>query len=209
MHSTIFQCVAFLMLSQSLSLLLLFSWFMDHAHAAYNCSSPPSFNNFDINSCCRTPEINLGNVPQKCQKHVNQLKSANEKYPAFAHLCYPDCIYRETGALANGKLQMDKVRAFLQEQVHRRDREIVPHIVRSFETCTENIHGHMKLTNQQSYKVLTQGCSPYAAMIYSCVNAETFLNCPTKMWKTDQPCIVAKQFAHQCNPLPHVPLPMS
>ncbi|XP_023172725.1 uncharacterized protein LOC111600702 [Drosophila hydei] len=179
------------------------------AQAAYNCSAPPSFNNFDVNSCCRTPEINLGNVPQKCQQHVNQLKSANPKYPAFAHLCYPECVYRETGALINGRLQMDKVREYLQDHVHRRDREVVPHIVRSFDTCRKNIHGHLKSANLEGYKVLPQGCSPYAAMLYSCVNAETFLNCPAKLWKSDEQCLVAKQFAQQCNPLPHVPLPKS
>lgn len=72
-----------------------------------------------------------------------------------------------------------------------------------------SVHGHLRTARLEGYKVLPQGCSPYAAMIYSCVNAETFLNCPTKMWKLDQPCQVAKQFAQQCNPLPHVPLPMS
>lgn len=45
-----------------------------------------SFRLQDVNSCCRMPEINLGSVPQKCQKEVNKLKSADEKYPAHAHL---------------------------------------------------------------------------------------------------------------------------
>lgn len=72
-----------------------------------------------------------------------------------------------------------------------------------------SVHGHLKSANLESYKVLPQGCSPYAAMLYSCVNAETFLNCPAKLWKSDEKCLVAKEFAQQCNPLPHVPLPMS
>ncbi|XP_023030552.2 uncharacterized protein LOC6640041 [Drosophila willistoni] len=161
----------------------------------------------DVNSCCRTPEINMGDVPQKCHKYVNQLKTANEKYPAYAHLCYPDCIYRETGALVNGQLHMDKVKQFLEQHVHRKDREIVPYILRSFQTCLNNIEGHQRSLNINSYKVLPQGCSPFAGMLYSCVNAETFLNCPAQMWKTERQCQVAKEFAHQCNPMPHVPLP--
>ncbi|ALC42537.1 Obp50e, partial [Drosophila busckii] len=177
--------------------------------AAYNCSAPPSFNNFDVNSCCRTPQINLEGVPQKCQRQVNQLKSANQKYPAFAHLCYPDCIYRETGALVNGRLHLDRVKQYLQQHVARRDQDVVPHIVHSFETCINNIHGHMRASKLDAYKVLPQGCSPYAAMLYSCVNAETFMHCPAKLWKSDNQCRVAKEYAEQCNPLPHVPLPMS
>ncbi|XP_030388490.1 uncharacterized protein LOC115634742 [Scaptodrosophila lebanonensis] len=179
------------------------------AAEAFNCSEPPNFNNFDVNSCCRTPEINLNDVPQRCQQYIKQLKSANENYPAYAHICYPECIYRETGALVNGQLNMVQVKRFLMTHVHRKDRDILPEIERSFEKCLANIKGHMKKANIEAYNVLPHGCSPFASMIYSCVNAETFLHCPAKMWKSDRNCLIAKQFAEQCNPLPHVPLPMN
>ncbi|XP_017132968.1 uncharacterized protein LOC108149714 isoform X1 [Drosophila elegans] len=190
----------------SLVLLLLL---LECAQAAFNCSAPPSFNNFDINTCCRTPELDMGDVPQKCQEYVNGLKSANSKFPSFAHLCYPDCIYRVTGAMVNGKIRMERVKQYLEQHVHRRDQDIVSHIVHSFETCLSNVKGHMKSSNIESYKVLPHGCSPFAGILYSCVNAETFLNCPPKMWKNEKPCNLAKEFAQQCNPLPHVPLPSS
>ncbi|SPP74743.1 Hypothetical predicted protein [Drosophila guanche] len=176
---------------------------------AYDCTAPPNFNNFDINSCCRAPELDMGDVPQKCHKYVSQLKSANAKYPSNTHLCYPDCIYRETGALLNGKIRMERVKQYLEQHIHQRDQEMVAHIVRSFDTCLGSIKGHMIASNIEAYKVLPHGCSPFAGMLYSCVNAETFLNCPARMWKNEQTCNQAKEFATQCNPLPHVPLPSS
>ncbi|KAH8401631.1 hypothetical protein KR009_006931 [Drosophila setifemur] len=182
---------------------------LEHSEAAFNCSAPPNFNNFDINTCCRTPELDMGDVPQKCHKYVSGLKSANSKYPSFAHLCYPDCIYRETGAMVNGKISMESVKQYLEQHVHRRDQDIVSYIVRSFESCLKNIKGHMNSAHIEMYKVLPHGCSPFAGMVYSCVNAETFLNCPPRMWKNERPCNMAKEFAEQCNPLPHVPLPRS
>lgn len=142
--------------------------------------------------------------------------------------CYPDCIYRETGAMVNGKIKMERVKQYLEQHVHRRDQDIVAHIVHSFEACLGNgayaccdqktyinipcfpsVKNHMKSSNIESYKVLPHGCSPFAGIIYSCVNAETFLKCPPKMWKNERPCNLAKEFAEQCNPLPHVPLPSS
>ncbi|XP_017068820.1 uncharacterized protein LOC108106351 [Drosophila eugracilis] len=182
---------------------------LECSQAAFNCSQPPNFNNFDINTCCRTPELDMGDVPQKCHKYVSGLKSANSKYPSFAHLCYPDCIYRETGAMVNGHIKMERVKQYLEQHVHRRDQDIVSRIVHSFESCLTNVKGHMDSMNIESYKVLPHGCSPFAGIIYSCVNAETFLNCPSKMWKNERPCNLAKEFAEQCNPLPHVPLPSS
>ncbi|KAH8285222.1 hypothetical protein KR054_006380 [Drosophila jambulina] len=182
---------------------------LKRTQAAFNCSAPPNFNNFDINTCCRTPELDMGDVPQKCHKYVSGLKSANSKYPSYAHLCYPDCIYRETGAMVNGKINMNRVKQYLEQHVHRRDQDIVSHIVHSFEACLGNVKSHMKSANIESYKVLPHGCSPFAGIIYSCVNAETFLKCPPKMWKNERPCNLAKEFAEQCNPLPHVPLPSS
>ncbi|KAH8254500.1 hypothetical protein KR032_010468 [Drosophila birchii] len=182
---------------------------LECTQAAFNCSAPPNFNNFDINTCCRTPELDMGDVPQKCHKYVSGLKSANSKYPSYAHLCFPDCIYRETGAMVNGKIKMDRVKQYLEQHVHRRDQEMVAHIVHSFEACLGNVRSHMKSLNIESYKVLPHGCSPFAGIIYSCVNAETFLKCPPKMWKNERPCNLAKEFAEQCNPLPHVPLPSS
>ncbi|XP_002016073.2 uncharacterized protein LOC6590224 [Drosophila persimilis] len=151
----------------------------------------------------------MGDVPQKCHKYVNQLKSANSKYPSYTHLCYPDCIYRETGALVNGKLRVDRVKQYLEQHVHQRDQDMVAYIMRSFDSCLGNIKSHMKAANIEAYKVLPHGCSPFAGMVYSCVNAETFLNCPPRMWKNERPCNQAKEFAAQCNPLPHVPLPSS
>ncbi|XP_022225123.2 uncharacterized protein LOC111075908 [Drosophila obscura] len=151
----------------------------------------------------------MGDVPQKCQKYVGQLKSANANYPSYAHLCYPDCIYRETGALLNGKIRMDRVKQYLEQHVHQRDQDMVAYIVRSFDSCLGNIKSHMKSASIAAYKVLPHGCSPFAGMLYSCVNAETFLNCPARMWKNERPCNQAKEFAAQCNPLPHVPLPSS
>ncbi|XP_002138338.3 uncharacterized protein Obp50e [Drosophila pseudoobscura] len=188
---------------------LIFVLCQAHAQTAFNCTAPPNFQNFDINTCCRTPELDMGDVPQKCHKYVNQLKSANSKYPSYTHLCYPDCIYRETGALVNGKLRVDRVKQYLEQHVHQRDQDMVAYIMRSFDSCLVNIKSHMKAANIEAYKVLPHGCSPFAGMVYSCVNAETFLNCPPRMWKNERPCNQAKEFATQCNPLPHVPLPSS
>lgn len=72
-----------------------------------------------------------------------------------------------------------------------------------------SVHEHMRSSHVGSYKVQPQGCSPYAAMVYSCVNAEIFLNCPAKMWKSREQCQEARKYALLCNPLPHVPLPES
>ncbi|XP_037950795.1 uncharacterized protein LOC119681624 [Teleopsis dalmanni] len=103
---------------------------------------------------------------------------------------------------------MQNVKNFLQNNVHRRDKDIVPHIVRSFETCLSNIQSHMHAAGIKMYPRLKEGCTPYASMVYGCVNAETFLNCPAKMWRNERNCNLAKSFALQCNPLPHVPLPL-
>ncbi|XP_061394603.1 uncharacterized protein LOC133330147 [Musca vetustissima] len=176
---------------------------------AFNCSQPPKFENFDISKCCRLPNINLGPVVEKCHKHVKSLKSHNANYPAYAHVCYPECIYRETGAFINGDIQMDTVQNFLQNNIEQRDKIIVPTIVTSFQTCMANIKNTMQAKGIKSYpKIDGLGCSPYASMVYGCVNAETFLHCPPEMWQDDSSCNVAKNFALQCNPLPHVPLPM-
>lgn len=70
------------------------------------------------------------------------------------------------------------------------------------------VKGHMSAMGIKTYAKLPMGCSPLASMMYSCVNAETFLHCPAKMWKDEEHCNVAKSFAAQCNPLPHVPLPI-
>lgn len=52
--------------------------------------------------------------------------------------CYPDCIYRETGAMVNGKIKMERVKQYLEQHVHRKDQDIVSYIVRSFESCLGN-----------------------------------------------------------------------
>ena len=71
------------------------------------------------------------------------------------------------------------------------------------------VHGHLQSLGLKEYAKLTEhSCSPYASIIYDCVNAHTFLNCPTKRWKNVQNCNLAKSFAEQCNPMPHVPLPL-
>lgn len=76
-----------------------------------------------------------------------------------------------------------------------------------------SIYSSVKNTMQakgiKSYpKIEGLGCSPYASMVYGCVNAETFLHCPPEMWQNESSCNLAKSFAQQCNPLPHVPMPM-
>lgn len=70
------------------------------------------------------------------------------------------------------------------------------------------VKGIMQAKGIQTFpKIDGLGCSPYASMVYGCVNAETFLHCPPEMWLDERLCNLAKQFAQQCNPLPHVPMP--
>ncbi|XP_012157857.1 uncharacterized protein LOC101460072 [Ceratitis capitata] len=207
--------------------------------ANFNCSEPPNLGHFDVHSCCRMPEIHLGEAPAKCSAHIKTLtaqtksqmggmksdgqaqdgmNTANDnqnnnshsevEYPAYAHICYPECIYRETGSLVENEFNMENVKKFLNKSVNKRDKDIIPQIVRSFESCLDNIKSHMAAVGIKTYAKLPMGCSPLASMMYSCVNAETFLHCPDKMWKNDEHCNVAKSFAAQCNPLPHVPLPI-
>ncbi|XP_017474729.1 PREDICTED: uncharacterized protein LOC108365249 [Rhagoletis zephyria] len=218
-------------------LTILFALLLPYTHAAaFNCSEPPDLGRFNIHSCCRMPEINLGEVPKKCNTYINALKlqtnivsgkdnisqnenNKNEKskstpiaaeveYPAYAHACYPECIYRETGAMVKNEFNLENVKKFLNKSVTQGDKDMVPQIVRSFEACLDNIKGHMAAMGIKTYAKLPMGCSPIASIMYSCVNAETFIHCPAKMWKDDQPCNAAKSFAAQCNPLPHVPLPI-
>ncbi|XP_075167972.1 odorant-binding protein 50e [Haematobia irritans] len=162
----------------------------------------------DISKCCRLPAINLGPAVEKCHKHIKSLKSHNPNYPVYAHVCYPECIYRETGSFIDGDIHMETVKNFLQNNVEQRDKIIVPTIVGSFQTCMSNIKNTMQTQGIKTYpKIEGLGCSPYASMIYGCVNAETFLHCPQEMWQNEESCNTAKNFALQCNPLPHVPLP--
>ncbi|XP_067633883.1 uncharacterized protein [Eurosta solidaginis] len=214
---------------------------MANSHAvSFNCSEPPNLGFFDIQSCCRMPEIDLGEAPSKCSAYINMLKAqtinmngvgknnnSNKEngnnrtmdeptqqsikqvdYPALAHICYPDCIYRETISMMENEFNMENVKKFLNKNVSKRDIDVVPQIVQSFETCLYNIKGHMKTAGIEMFAKLPIGCSPFASMMYGCVNAESFLHCPVKMWKNDYNCNMAKSFAQQCNPLPHVPLPM-
>ncbi|XP_054740235.1 uncharacterized protein LOC129245840 [Anastrepha obliqua] len=181
------------------------------------------------------PEINLGDAPAKCSAYIKELttqmanmngvggskqtennKTMNNQnnpdaaaveYPAYAHVCYAECIYRETGSMVENEFNMDNVEKFLNKSVSKGDKDIVPQIVRSFEACLNNIKGHLEAVGIKTHAKLPMGCSPFASLMFSCVNAETFLNCPAKMWKNDHNCNVAKSFAAQCNPLPHVPLP--
>uniref|UniRef100_A0A034WS89 Odorant-binding protein n=1 Tax=Bactrocera dorsalis TaxID=27457 RepID=A0A034WS89_BACDO len=207
-----------------------------HTHAAaFNCSEPPNLGHFDVHSCCRMPEVDLGETPAKCAAHIktlnaqarnmmngmggnnnnksntnnnNNMNNPAAEFPAYAHICYPDCIYRETGALVENEFNMENVKKFLNKNVNKRDKDIIPQIAHSFQSCLDYIKGHMAAVGIKSYAKLPMGCSPLASMMYSCVNAETFLHCPAKMWKNEEPCNVAKSFAAQCNPLPHVPLPI-
>nr|QKN21209.1 odorant-binding protein [Zeugodacus cucurbitae] len=205
------------------------------SHAApFNCTEPPNLGHFNIHSCCRMPEMDLGETPAKCVAYIktlnaqargmmngmgggnnknntnnnNNRNAAPAEFPAYAHICYPECIYRETGSLVENEFNIENVKKFLNKSVNKRDKDIVPQIVRSFESCLDNIKGHMAAMGIKTYAELPMGCSPLASMMYSCVNAETFLHCPAKMWKNEEQCNVAKSFAAQCNPLPHVPLPI-
>lgn len=40
--------------------------------------------------------------------------------------------------MVNGKIKVDRVKQYLEQHVHRRDQEIVSHIVQSFESCLSN-----------------------------------------------------------------------
>lgn len=51
--------------------------------------------------------------------------------------CYPDCIYRETGALAENEFNMENVKKFLNKSVNKRDNDIIPQIARSFQSCLD------------------------------------------------------------------------
>ncbi|KAI8124732.1 hypothetical protein CVS40_5147 [Lucilia cuprina] len=179
---------------------------------SFNCSQPPKFDNFDISKCCRLPAINMGDAIEKCHKQIVSFKSHNDKYPTYAHVCYPECIYRETNSLQpDGDIHIENVQKFLTTNIEQRDRVIVPTIVQSFRTCLTNIKQNMQAKGIKMFSKLTDlGCSPYASMVYGCVNAETFLHCPPEMWQQNEnSCNLAKSFAQQCNPLPHVPMPMA
>ncbi|XP_065369023.1 uncharacterized protein Obp50e [Calliphora vicina] len=182
----------------------------DMPMGSFNCSQPPRFENFDISKCCRLPIINMGDAIEKCHTQIKSFKSHSDKYPAYAHVCYPDCIYRETNSLKDdGDIHIENVQKFLTTNVEQRDKIIVPTIVESFRTCLTNIKQNMQAKGIKMFSKLTDlGCSPYASMVYGCVNAETFLHCPPEMWQQNESsCNLAKSFAQQCNPLPHVPLP--
>ncbi|XP_055839266.1 uncharacterized protein LOC129907194 [Episyrphus balteatus] len=174
--------------------------------AEFNCSDPPIFPKYDIGKCCRVPHIDLGSAPQKCIKEIDAIKTLAD-LPAFAHVCYPECIYRYSGVLQNGEVEMESVQKFLRNSVHGGDQDIVPVIMNSFESCMKNIREQMNAIKVKMYAKLPDGCSPYSSMIWGCVNTDTFINCPEKMWKNEKECNLVKNFVKQCNPLPHVPLP--
>uniref|UniRef100_A0A1I8NQG4 Uncharacterized protein n=1 Tax=Stomoxys calcitrans TaxID=35570 RepID=A0A1I8NQG4_STOCA len=109
------------------------------AAGSFNCSQPPQFENFDISKCCRLPSINLGPAVEKCHRHIKTLKSFNPSFPVYAHVCYPECIYRETGSFIEGDIHMETVKNFLQNNIEQRDKIIVPIIAASFQTCMTNI----------------------------------------------------------------------
>ncbi|KAM7346247.1 odorant-binding protein 50e isoform 2-T2 [Cochliomyia hominivorax] len=178
---------------------------------SFNCTQPPTFENFDIGKCCRIPEINMGDAVEKCHKQIKSFKSHNDKYPAFAHVCYPDCIYRETNSLkADGDINIENVQKFLTANIVERDKMIVPTIVESFRACLTSIKQNMQAKGIKMFSKLSDlDCSPYTSMVYGCVNAETFLHCPPEMWQQNESsCNLARKFAQQCNPLPHVPIPV-
>lgn len=75
----------------------------------------------------------------------------------------------------------------------------------SFETCIDivsdlkaKLSKNPEFAEKMANKRMQAGCSPLSAVLMTCVNMETFKNCPASAWKDSAECNAALNYMKQC-----------
>ncbi|XP_036332318.1 general odorant-binding protein 68-like [Rhagoletis pomonella] len=119
-----------------------------------------------------------------------------------------ECIFNKTEVIGeDGELQGDNFMELLKTAV-KDDEEMIAVMEESYDTCFEKstdakakIADKMKKDPEFAQRITKpkfQSCSPFGAMIMTCINFETFQNCPTSAWNDSEECNAFRKFVTQC-----------
>nr|XP_014095428.1 general odorant-binding protein 68 [Bactrocera oleae] len=186
--------------------------FVCHASAddeTVDCTKPPR--HVPPQMCCPVPDISTDELKEQCAEYNKPPPPppmGRGGPPKFNHHHHPppcliECIFNNTGVMGeNGEPDIDKFSALLDTVVMDNE-EIAAVMEESFETCVEMLSDLKdkiaeKASKHPEFEDRMGKCSPLSAVLMTCVNVETYKNCPTSIWNDNAECNASRNFFTQC-----------
>uniref|UniRef100_A0A0A1WQL0 B2 protein n=1 Tax=Zeugodacus cucurbitae TaxID=28588 RepID=A0A0A1WQL0_ZEUCU len=189
-----------------------------------DCTKPPRF--IPLHMCCPVPDLSTEELMEQCAEFAKppppppigrggpaKFEHSHHHPPHMRglhpHPCLIECIFNKTEVIGeNGEPDVDKFSALLDTTV-KDNEEMAAIMEEAFEECTEKaselkakiaekISKNPEFAEKMANHRMQAACSPFGAMLMTCVNMETFKNCPASVWNDSTECNTVRDFINEC-----------